>query len=277
MPSPAPPLADLQCWLRWVFTDPAGPSAALTGKADGARGPEPRPRLINWISGGTASAEERLAVYSNAYFSRLLEMLESTFPATRRILGETGFRRLAADYLREHPSSSPLIEAAGEHFPGFVAGHEVCATHPFLPDLARLEWEILMALLTPRLPPLPQEKLASAGPQDWERARLTFDPTVRLLKSDWAVDTLWHARNKPENSSPQRLRRRQIQRLLIYRDESWVEMRILSEAEMQTVERLIAGTALSDACAALRGAEASEVQGWFAAWTAAGIVKKISF
>src|SRR5687768_12064603 len=52
------------------------------------------------------SAGERLGVYRNAYFARLLEVLREQFPCTRFAVGDELFDEFAVGYLERFPPHS---------------------------------------------------------------------------------------------------------------------------------------------------------------------------
>ena len=155
----------VQRWFQAVVTHPEGLEA-------GAQSDEAR-KLINLPPGQlekvitrsrALSAAERLAIYANAYHTRLLECLGEVYPMLKRTLGEEAFDALAFGYLQDYPSRSYTLNELGRHFPGYLqetrpTAHEADAESvpagsagsqqgsmedwpDFLVDLARLEWAI---------------------------------------------------------------------------------------------------------------------------------------
>lgn len=84
-------------------------------------------------------SRKRFAVYRNNVIVGLIEALQTSFPATCRIVGEEFFRAMARDYVRQEPPTSPILFHYGEHFPGFIADFEPARTVPYLADVARIE------------------------------------------------------------------------------------------------------------------------------------------
>lgn len=261
-----PSLREVQRKLAVVFTHPGGVRPGLTAAGFHAVR-NPVTRVV--ADRPPVPLHTRLAVYSDAYFLRLAECLGDDFRAVKRALGTEGFTRLAADYLKAHPSRSPFINDAGAAFPSFLRGHPFSRKIPYLPELAALERAALTALFTDR---------ASAG--DLSRllptSRLVLDPTVRLVRTRWAVDRLWKSRGLPEGRGPRRLGRPEPRRLLLWRDDDWARTRNLNEAEWTILERLSAGKTLAAALMGLEKKTAPAVlRGWFARWTADGVLKGI--
>jgi len=259
-PAPPPRLAELQGWLARVWTTPAGVDAALKTPHGSA--------AARWVTEAPPlKARDRLAVYSDAYFSRLLESLGADFPAVKRVLGEGDFRVLVAAYLEGKGSDSPNITDLGRGLLAAAARHALSKRHPYLGDLCRLEWAVLSAIFTDRLPALDPEVFARVA--DWDKVRLVFDPTVRLLACGWPVDRLW--RNVASRSLPKAQRKTW---LLVYRDDEWARVVSLEERAYKTIERILDGAALGAACAK-SGAHAAEIQAWFTSWAQDGLVKGV--
>lgn len=251
----APPrLSELQGWLSRVWTTPEGLDAAL--KTDEGT------QALRWISNAPPVATRtRLAVYSDAYFLRLLEALGADFPATKRFLGEENFRILVAEHLRRTPSTSPNISDLGETLAGTARG---CAS-----DLCRLEWAVLSSLYTDRLPPLDREVFAKVSV--WDATRLVFDPTLRLLETSWPVHRLWDERFKAPSKTKLAKRRAN---LVVHRDEEWVRVRAPKAKEFSVLKDLTEGETVGRACVS-SNASAKEIQAWFADWTASGLIKGV--
>jgi hypothetical protein len=55
------------------------------------------------------SASERMTIYANAYFYRLLDCLYEEFPATSAVVGSDNFVALVRDYLSAWPPTEPSI------------------------------------------------------------------------------------------------------------------------------------------------------------------------
>ncbi len=263
----APPsLADLQTWLAGVITDPRGPKNI------------PLDRIEELVETPHFPVLERLSVYADAYFLRLLETLSENFPATRRALGDDGFRRAAAEYLLRNPSRSPSVENLGERFPEFFKDYPLSAGFPFLPDLAKLEWTVLVSLYTDRSPQLNPGDFGALTTADWERVRVGLDPTVQILKTDWAVEQLWRRKNAGNGKRAFALKAPAPRSLLVYRDDEWVQVIRINSAQTVALESFLKGMTLGETCAALEKMETNEIplQAWFRIWIGQGIIKSLN-
>lgn len=285
----SPSLPELQRWMRWLITDPRGPYRALSDphaldhRPDGTcaqfenwagsfRSVEPLPRQFDAIADVRPLAREaRVSIYADAYFIRLLESLGADFAAVRRAAGETAFRQLVADYLLRHPSTSPHVGDLGSLLPTFLRTHALAQTHPYLPDLAKLEWNVLRSIYSRRLPPLEVSRLRDIAEDAWPKAKLLLDPTVRLISTEWTVDRL-----RAQKGSAHRHRRW----LIIYRDDVWVEVKSIDGPQWFALERLQENKTLEQVCQDLsdvfqQETEQLPIMEWFGGWIRDGIVKEI--
>jgi hypothetical protein len=95
-------LNELQNFLYRRITNPDATNESLGDE----RGPAPRVLEALVHGDQRLSAAERVEIYANAYFYRLLKCLGEDFPATLAVLGEDNFAALVKEYLREHPQRS---------------------------------------------------------------------------------------------------------------------------------------------------------------------------
>src|SRR5688500_12916565 len=100
-------LARIQRWMQAVIRQPAG------------EGTERVDALI--LPSRSLSSRDRLQIYANAYFARLLEVLTGEYPAVAHAVGAEVFAEFALGYLNRHPSSSYTLSQLGGRFPQHLA------------------------------------------------------------------------------------------------------------------------------------------------------------
>ncbi|HVR76526.1 MAG TPA: DNA-binding domain-containing protein [Planctomycetota bacterium] len=193
----------VQRWFQAVISHPQGVD-------DGIEAEEAR----RWIAvrageiedvirpSRSLASKDRLAVYANAYYARLLECLGESFPVLKRAVGEEVFNDFAFGYLQKYPSRSYTLNRLADDF-----AHHMEETRPdigapgvswpdFLIDLARLEWtiaEVFDGPGTEGAPALDASKLRSIPPEKWPDARLVPVPCLKLLASRYPVSSYFTA------------------------------------------------------------------------------------
>jgi hypothetical protein len=150
-------------------------------------------RALNALFTGDESlpALERLDIYANMYFYRLLDCLAEDFPKVRTALGPAHFHNLVTDYLLRHPSTHPSLRHLGRHLPGFIGAHPLAVEFPWVSDLARLDWARADLFDAPDTAPLSRDALAALPQERAGEARFTLVPAFTLLRFDHEVVRYW--------------------------------------------------------------------------------------
>ncbi|MEX2186361.1 MAG: DNA-binding domain-containing protein [Pirellulales bacterium] len=203
------PLDQVQRWMQAVITHPAGVAAGIDSDSARAEIPLDSAHVEQVIGRSRALGSlERLAVYANAYYARLMECLREVFPVVCRTMGEDNFDRFALGYLQKYPSQSYTLNELGARFAQFLeetrpAEDEAAATASdastgltadwprFVVELARLEWTIGDVYDGPgveKVVTMQAEDIAALSPERWMSARLRMAPCVRLLDFQFPVN-----------------------------------------------------------------------------------------
>lgn len=140
---------------------------------------------------GALDAKERLDIYAQMYFARLVEVLENDFPRVAALLGCERFHAVARAYLAQHPSTHPSLRHLGRAFPDFLRDCSEVAELPFLGDLAALEWARIEVFDAPDAYPLRVEQLQEIAPDDWPMLKLPVIPALIITHSEWPVHDIW--------------------------------------------------------------------------------------
>jgi hypothetical protein len=156
---------------------------------------------IDGMFGGDAdlSAVDRLDIYANMYFYRLLDCLAEDFPKVRAAVGAAHFHNLVTDYLLRHPSDHPSLRHLGRRLPQFIAAHPLAERFRWLPDLARLDWARADVFDAPDALPLSRDALAALPQERAGEARFTLVPAFALLRFDHEVVRFWRELDEAES------------------------------------------------------------------------------
>src|SRR6478735_1043616 len=100
---------------------------------------------------------------------------------------------MARFHIRATPPTSPLLFEYGRDFPGFIERYEYARPMPWLADTARLERAWLDAYHAADAQPLSADTLASILPERLADTVFTAHPATRIVRSRFAVVTLFAA------------------------------------------------------------------------------------
>lgn len=277
-----PSLGVIQRWMQAVLTHP-------DGVAGGVRSPEARgeievgpDELGRVLTRSRAlSAADRLEVYANAYYARLLECLREEFPALVHTLGQDVFDEFAVEYLQAHPPRSYTLHELGSNFPRFLA--ETCpadedpAWAAFVIDLASLErlyGEVFDGPGGEGCESMSAERLTAIPNEAWPSIRLIPAADLHLveLRSPVHEFICGVRRNEsPEIPEP-------TQTLLaIHRRDYVVRRHVLTLSQYVLLSAILAGETVGEAIgkAADHAGDdrldfTSDLRNWFRDWAAEG-------
>lgn len=235
------------------------------------------------------TAFERLQIYNQQYWWRLLGAFREDFRGVRAVVGERKFERLAVAYLESCGSQSWSLRDLGQFMERFLIEHpELVAPHAALAlDVARVEWARVRAFDGEEKPRVDPQKLQRIAP---ERLRFGIQPCVSLLVLSHPVDQLLgklrlrevetgsasNAVTAKRRRGPLRLSARASEKpihLAVHRLDFAVYYKRLEPAAYRLLLALREGATLADACggafenvAENDDAAAARVQAWFAQW-----------
>lgn len=268
-------LAALQHWMQSAITHPGG-----VGMGTGAESVE---SVIG--RSHALSSIERLTIYNQAYFARLLECLRQEFSVLAKAIGDDLFDSFALGYLQEHPSQSYTIAELGTRFPEYLARSrpESDGLWPeFLIDLARLELTVNQVFDGPGCEGeslLTHEQLATIAPEQWPEARLTCVPCLKLLALSFPVNDYFTAIRRGDSAEfPEPV----ASYVAVTRREFRVHRYPLTTVSHTLLAALqsgmTVGAAIEEAAAVSTSTDEElmrDLQAWFYTWTSAGFFRSV--
>jgi hypothetical protein len=287
------PLNAVQRWMQAVIVHPQGVSAGLAAEDAQQHLQLPPPDVSQLIpSSPSQSSIERLAVYANAYYARLIECLESEFPVFRQTVGEETFAEFAADYVQHYPSQSYSLGHLGDNFPRYLektkpvddAEFSQPSWADFLVELASLERTFGDVFDGPGLEnqmALRAADLQSIYPERWSSARLEFAPCFRLLSLQFPLNDFYSAvrsGQSPERPEPSNSWLAVTRRDFIVRRYDLTELQFLLLAELRAGKTI--GAAIESAAETYSGETATlaaDIRDWFQRWAAAPFFSGVQF
>ncbi len=264
-------LKNLQNWLANVITHPRGTEKALSEEAANAK-LQSASELHTIVDTAPLSRIERLDIYAEGYFARLLEALGNDFENLVRVLtslfDENAFRKIVSAYLELHPSMSRTVGDVGQHLPAFLRSYAAVNSFPFLAEVAEMDWRATRALYIDADPPFDPSSLANLGEDEWESLQFRLDSSVQWFRVGHTVTRVW---NETEIDSSLIVAQSGI--VLIHRFQEFVYVHSISETQAIVLKAMRESQTLGEICGALQESEAESVMNWFGGWIANGVIK----
>lgn len=231
------------------------------------------------------SAADRLAVYRQAYFARLLGCMRELFPALHFTLGDEAFDAIALGYLQQHPSTSYSLGHLATRFPEYLEATRPADQEPtshswadFVVDLARLEWTIDEVFDGPgdeEETGSVAERLRSIAPEAWPDVRLQVARSMRFLELGFPLAEYYSAARAGREAG---LPAASPSYLIVWRRNYVVRRWEIESEAFFLLHELAGGERLSVALERVAQkcdddtAFAAQIPTWFRDWGAAGII-----
>jgi hypothetical protein len=143
---------------------------------------------------------ERLEIYNQQYWIRLLDSLQEDFPGLQTILGSEKFELLSIAYLTQYPSRSYSLNHLGSNLSRFIL-EKPDLTYPrcrLAYEMACFEWAEIVAYDAQSKPSLKSKYLQDKDPS---QITLLIQPHITILELSYALDDFLLQLNKPIDKS----------------------------------------------------------------------------
>ena len=194
-------LRSIQSWMYKVITHPdsvdEGAKTSPVGDQDNS---------IESIVAASQhlTSKERINIYRNSYFLRLLECFTHEFKGLHHALGDDMFNHFVWNYLQAYPSTSYTLNELGAKFPSFLQSSLEDSLNGEDPD-----WWQLFIIDVAKYERTYVETYNGSGHETLEAVDAIFDvslrlsPAVRLLQLNFSIaDCINSFRNNDFESIP---------------------------------------------------------------------------
>jgi hypothetical protein len=228
------------------------------------------PGVARQIIAGGPGVQRRLGIYRTNTRENFAVALEAAFPLLHRCTGAEEFRQLAWAYQKACPSPAGNLFHVGRRLPAFLADHLHGTGDEYQIDVARLEWRVQESMVAADSDEaLDLAALAAVPPERQAGIRFHVHPSVRLLRTEYAVFALWEALQSRRPVPPAR---REPECLLVLRRAAGVELQRLPGTDLAWLEALQAGATFGVAVGALPATEQDALGALLVRWVAGGVV-----
>ena len=145
-----------------------------------------------------ALAERRLAAYRRNAIGNWRSALASSYPVLTQLLGAQRFRQLADQYIAGFPSRSGDLNNYGGELAARLEASSLSSERPYLPDMARLEWALLVAYGAADAAVFDLAALAAVPVAVQPNLRLHVWVGAELIESPWPLVDIWQAHQLAE-------------------------------------------------------------------------------
>lgn len=269
-------LFDLQKWFATLITQPLQPNHQLPSRTpfdtnieeEASQRITPTPFL---------RSHQRLELYYQQYWWRLIKCLQESFPMVLRLFGYEGFnQQIAIPYLTANPPRHWALCRLGDTLPQWIQRSYLENDRDLVEQAARMDWAAQAAFWIKALPPV---DFAHLTPQERLHKPLALQPHIHLfsLQGDLFSFRETFLEKEPEywNDHPFPSLRPGSWKGVVFRNiKNLVTWKELSPGEFRFLSFLKEGLTIEVACAKIEEEggtlleEALEMMPvWFQEWT----------
>jgi hypothetical protein len=224
---------------------------------------------------------ERLDVYADAYFYRLLSALGEVFPRLAYLAGRVQFHNLVTDFVLECPSVAPDLRRLGDRLPEFVRHHALSANAPLLADLASLEWALGWSLDCPERGRIGRAELEAVPIESWPGLCFALALPSRRIETHWDLVAIAGLCDGAEREAALAFAAEASSHsVLVGRRGYGVYFRRLDPGEARALDGFQAGASFEGVCADLAlhepSFQPSDMVGYLRRWLDDGVIGSFS-
>ncbi len=224
---------------------------------------------------GTAS-NKRFNVYRNNVAVSLTDNLAASYPVVKQLVGDEFFTGMARVFVDHNAPTSAVMLHYGDGFPEFVAAFEPAKGLPFLADVARVERGWNQTYNAADEEPISIDVLQTIAADELESAVLRLHPSLRIVRSDWPVFSIWHLHKSTDDpTAAMQDLSPEAQSGLIVRPRLDVDVRIIPDLASAFYLALHDGQSLGAAAEPLAEAQSDEMGAMLQMLFACGAVCRV--
>ena len=206
-------------------------------------------RIVGQIeSNRQCSAQQRMALYANAYVLRLKEAITTDYPCLQAYLGDEQFDHLMTLYIKQYPSQQTNLRYYSQHMVRLLEQTAPYTEYPELAEIALIEQVFANSFDAANCDPVSLDALSALAPSAWVGLALTFQDAVQLVPLRYNSFPLWRALSK-EETLPEKVRDEST--WLVWRQDLVSRYRGLQEAEATVLSAAMSGASFAEICTRL--------------------------
>lgn len=219
--------------------------------------------------------QQRLTIYQEAYYARLLDSLISNYPILHQYLGDEAFSQVGYDYISRFPSPYRSIRWFGDNFAAYFKEME----EDYLKEIAELEWKMTLVFDAPDAETLKVSDMATISPEVWPNLSFVPHPSLQRMDCTWNSVEIWEAiARKQEPNDPKK--ESDSFTWIIWRKDYLNYYKKIEEEESWALDALSRGATFSEICEGLCEWNEENEIGFKAAsllkgWIEAGLIKEV--
>lgn len=228
----------------------------------------------------TLRPAQRIEIYNQQYWWRLLSTLQESFPTLTRLFCFHDFNRLIGiPYLIKFPSHSWSLNNLGSHLPDWAEREYHGEDRPLIVDSAKLDWAYNHSFTSSQMPPISTENMENGDPATLLEKKLYLQPHIHLFKFDYDLVSFRaeFIKKEPEHwiehDFPELKKEKEYHFIIFRNQKNDIAWRELSPGAYHLLYHFQSGSSIEEACEWLEKQNAkiyedamNNLHKWFQEW-----------
>ena len=279
-PKPPKRLKEIQEWFASIITQPIDSNNHISPKTP--RGlPIVKEAAKFIMPNQSLQAYQRIEIYNQQYWWRLINALQEAFPLLLRLFGFTDFNQtIAISYLKKFPPNDWTLNVLGDRLPKWIKERYKSEDRELVLHAAMVDNAFNHAFFIKQMPSLSALDLVSAEASALMKEKLYLQPHVQLFKLPYNLFTF---RNKfikespehwVEHDFPELNSEKEYHFIVLRKPNNNTSWREISLTEYAILHKLSLGDSIEKICdwietqdSFLRQEAETSLSAWFQKWT----------
>jgi hypothetical protein len=284
-PTPPDSLSTTQYWFAQIITQPLQEDSLLPPLTPS--GQSIQVEASKHIKPSQLHPHERIQIYYQQYWYRLLNILHESFPLVVRLFGYTDFNQtIAIPYLKKYPPNHWSLNQLGDRLPQWIKEEYHQPDQALVYNAAVLDEAFTSSFVASHYPPIdPKNTIQQGGTDSLLSLKIYLQPHVHIFQWEYNLFIFRQAFLKEsveywiENDFPKLEKEKNYSFIFHRGPENNLFWRSISPGQFFLIQLLKKGSTIEEACEALESEDeaivtdaSTHLQQWFHEWTQLGLL-----
>ena len=225
-------------------------------------------------------AYERMEIYNQQYWYRLLTIMQEEFPVLRHLMGIEAFNSLVEKYLGEFPSESHFLSELHDKFIPFIETYFDFEADTMLLEAAKYDSALSNSFEAKEQNPLDPQTLSENEQLNLSDSTLTLQDHSYIFELNYDFQTYRDLVEDDEEEVIFPNLETKKHHVLIYRENNVVVQEAITSTQFKLLELFKNGSSINDALSELESefseSDLENLQVWFSEWISKRLFCSIS-
>jgi len=150
-------------------------------------------RMEPYLDSSVLSAKAQMEIYQDSALGNINHAMKQTYDVLERLVGERFFAHIIDNFVLEYRPTSGDMADFGEELPEFLKNFKPAQDHPYLSDVAKLEWLFKESANADREQIIDATSFSNVPAERYMDLKFTVHVSVNIMQSKYPVLHIWQS------------------------------------------------------------------------------------